>query len=60
LHGLLDETASSTTSGSTSVTGGSGAAPSTPSTTTTTSVTTPDARYVPVSRDPIKPLVGCP
>jgi LCP family protein required for cell wall assembly len=60
LHGLLDETASSTTSGSTSVTGGSGAAPSTSSTTTTTSVTTPDARYVPVSRDPIRPLVGCP
>jgi hypothetical protein len=42
------------------VTGGSGATSSTSSTTTTTSVTTPDTRYVPVSRDPIKPLVGCP
>ncbi|MDQ1481754.1 MAG: hypothetical protein QOI44_2615, partial [Actinomycetota bacterium] len=33
---------------------------STTSTTTATSVTTPDTRYVPVSQDPIKPLVGCP
>jgi LCP family protein required for cell wall assembly len=57
LHGLLDETASSTTSRSTTASGRSGAAPTT---STTTSVTTPDTRYVPVSADPIKPLVGCP
>jgi LCP family protein required for cell wall assembly len=51
LHGLLKKAASSTTSGST---------PSTSSTTTTTAGITPDTRYVPVSGDSIKPLVGCP
>jgi hypothetical protein len=60
LSGLLDQTASSTTSESTSATGGSVATPSTSSTTTTTTGITPDTRYIPVSRDSIKPLVGCP
>jgi hypothetical protein len=48
----LEKTGSSTTSGSTPT--------SSTSTTTTTVGITPDTRYVPVSGDSIKPLVGCP
>jgi len=57
LRGLLAHPDSSTSSPS--ARGGARSSSSTSSTTTTTGIT-PDTRYVPVSRDSITPLVGCP
>jgi len=57
LRGLLAHPESSTSSSS--ARGGASSSSSTSSTTTTTGIT-PDTRYVPVSRDSITPLVGCP
>ncbi|MDQ1509985.1 MAG: hypothetical protein QOG50_1829, partial [Actinomycetota bacterium] len=57
LRGLLSQPDSST---STSTSTRAGSASGTSSTTTTTSGATPDTRYVPISRNSITPLVGCP
>ena len=54
LHGLLARPSASTSTSS------GASSTSTSSSTTTTTVEVPDTRYVPVSTNGLKPLVGCP
>jgi hypothetical protein len=54
LRGLLARSAASTSTSTSGVTS------STSSSTTTTTIQVPDTRYVPVSTNDLKPLVGCP